>query len=95
MYLNRYCRKLQHKNLVQFYGVCLEPGHISLIIEYIPKAVGLQALLSDNSISLSFATKVISRKNENIFNNKLRNSSLFHGLQTILHYRVSNVIFYI
>ena len=49
---------------MQFYGVCLEPGHISLVIEYMPQAATLQDLLADYTISLTLANKVLIQRKE-------------------------------
>jgi serine/threonine protein kinase len=50
-------RKLRHKNLLEFYGVCLEPEHISLLVEYMPNS-GLLPLLADSSFNLNLRNKV-------------------------------------
>eukprot|EP00026_Physarum_polycephalum_P000670 Phypoly_transcript_00671.p1 GENE.Phypoly_transcript_00671~~Phypoly_transcript_00671.p1 ORF type:complete len:807 (+),score=131.97 Phypoly_transcript_00671:1680-4100(+) len=49
--------KLNHKNLLDFYGICLEPNKISLVIAYMPKS-SLNALLYDSTFSLSYNSKV-------------------------------------
>lgn len=38
---------------MEIYGVCFEPGHISVLTEYMPNS-GLRQLLSNESISLSW-----------------------------------------
>lgn len=48
--------KLRHKNLIEIYGVCLEPGHFSIVKEFKPNS-GLRGFLN-RTPSTSLPTKI-------------------------------------
>ena len=48
--------KIFHPNLVKSFGICLQPGNIALVQEFMPKG-NLNQLLSNNSISLTWPIK--------------------------------------
>jgi len=50
--------KVQHPNLVQFYGICLESNNTCFLLEYMPKG-NLAKILQDKSISLSYNRVVV------------------------------------
>jgi len=46
-------RKLSHPNVLPFYGICLDPGHIALVVEYAAKG-SLRKVLTDDATPLSW-----------------------------------------
>jgi hypothetical protein len=52
-----YMSKLNNPNLLRFHAVCIEPGHLTIISEYVPKG-NLRLLLNNTSVQLPLARKV-------------------------------------
>lgn len=52
-----YMSKLNNPNLLRFYAICVEPNHLTIISEYVPKG-NLRLLLNNTSVQLPLARKV-------------------------------------